>query len=125
MFELYKRLKDAGFPQGGAGSWMLNPDNDEQVYVPLPGEIYTQFLGDPAEWADMSKAMAEVWIAHALKAKNPTHGGYVREQAIVQEPEPRIQGGEKQEDAPQGDGLESVPMPDMPPVAPDQKTQAI
>lgn len=119
MFELYKRLKDAGFPQGGAGNWMLNPDNDEKVYIPLPGELYTQFIGDPAHWEKMRDAMAEVWIAHALSANPPSNG--VRGQAVVQEPEPRVQSGEEQKDAAQGDGLTGVSVSPVPPVASDKE----
>ena len=61
-FELYKKLKDQGFPQGGAGTWIMNPQKDEKVYIPLVEEIFTQFIADPSDWELMIDAMVNVWI---------------------------------------------------------------
>lgn len=62
MFELYKQLRDAGFPQGGSGSYILDPNTDEKVYKPLPSEIYTLFVADPSGWDKMLEAMSKVWL---------------------------------------------------------------
>ncbi len=61
-YNLYKKLKDAGFPQGGSGSYMVDPNSNESVYIPQPSEIYTQYLADPSSWTEMGDAMATVWL---------------------------------------------------------------
>lgn len=66
-FKLYQELKNAGFPQGGSGIYMNDPDSNERVYIPTPSEIYATFLGNPGDWTDMVDAMAEVWIKRAKK----------------------------------------------------------
>jgi hypothetical protein len=43
-YELAKQLADAGFPQGGKGSWVLPPDQlvsrrTDRVYVPTLSEL--------------------------------------------------------------------------------------
>lgn len=66
MYNLYKQLKAAGFPQGGQGTWIQDPESDEKVYVPSSSEIFALFLGDPKDWQKMTDAMARVWIDNKI-----------------------------------------------------------
>lgn len=61
-YNLYKQLKDKGFPQGGSGSFLVDPKTDERVYIPKVEEILTQYVGDPKDWDKMVEAMTRVWI---------------------------------------------------------------
>lgn len=61
-FELYRELKARGFPQGGVGSFMEDPNGTEKVYVPHPSEIYASFVGDPSQWNALRDAMIQVWL---------------------------------------------------------------
>lgn len=60
--ELYKELKAKGFPQGGQGSYYIDPKTSERFYKPTPDEIYNQFISDPNGWEGMVDAMVRVWI---------------------------------------------------------------
>lgn len=70
-FHLYKTLKDAGFPQGGAGAFMIHPETDERVYIARPEEIYAQYLADPKGWEMLTDFMAKAWIEN--KTGKPFH----------------------------------------------------
>lgn len=61
-FELYKALKEKGFYQGGQGRFMEDPNGIETVYIPLPDEIYTYFIGDPSKWEQFTDAMIRAYI---------------------------------------------------------------
>lgn len=61
-FELYRTLRDAGFPQGGVGNWLYNEFGTDKVYVPHASEVYNQFVADPDGWEKMTEAMARVWL---------------------------------------------------------------
>lgn len=73
-FALYKLLKESGFAQGGSGMFMQDPDSNEKVYIPLPGEVYTQFLGDPKDWQVLTDAMVRVWLEQHGTTKKETSG---------------------------------------------------
>lgn len=62
MYDLYLKLKEAGFPQGGSGKFLQHPDKDEKVYVPTAPEVFTAYIGDPEDWQKMVDAMAGVWM---------------------------------------------------------------
>jgi len=61
--ELYTKLKKAGFPQGGSGQRLLDPNSDKSVYMPTVEELLTQYLADPEQWAEMRDAIAMQWLA--------------------------------------------------------------
>lgn len=61
-FKLYKELQKKGFPQGGIGQFIQDPNTNDKVYVPQPGEIYAQFILDPEGWQKVTDALAGVWI---------------------------------------------------------------
>ena len=65
--ERYKALKEAGFPQGGRGNWIQDPNSDSKYYIPNPDEIYSQFLGDPEHWRKLTDTLAEAWITNGKK----------------------------------------------------------
>lgn len=60
--DLYRTLKEKGFPQGGNGNWYQDPSTGERYYIPQPDEVYTQFIADPSLWQKMTDAMARAWI---------------------------------------------------------------
>jgi len=62
-FDTLKQLKAKGFPQGGAGNFVVDPDTGEKFYKPHPSELYNQFLGDPTQWGELAEAMAQVWLS--------------------------------------------------------------
>lgn len=66
-YNLYLSLKKAGFPQGGSGNYIQDPDSSEKVYVPTSGEIYSMFLADPDGWQSMTDCLAQVWIDNSKK----------------------------------------------------------
>jgi len=61
-FETLKQLKAKGFPQGGAGNFVVDPDTSEKFYNPQPSEIYSHFVGDPSAWGELGEAMAQCWL---------------------------------------------------------------
>jgi len=87
LYELAKRLLDAGFPQGGNGTWILPPDKivgrrDDRVYVPSLEEVieavgpnFHCVLRNSHEWQafgincevgrgkSSTDAVAELWLA--------------------------------------------------------------
>ncbi len=64
MLELYKRLKDSGYPQGGQGMFIVSPDSGERYYMPLPSELYAQLALSPKDWQKVSDALAGIYIEH-------------------------------------------------------------
>ena len=68
--ELYKALKEAGYPQGGVGNWYLDPSTGEKYYIPQPSEIYTEFIADPSIWEEVGDTLARLWLEKSLK-NNP------------------------------------------------------
>lgn len=63
-YALYYALKQAGYPQGGLGTYVEDPYTLEQAYKPHPTEIYTQFFGDPALWEKMTDAICREWLKY-------------------------------------------------------------
>lgn len=61
-YALYKSLKDVGFPQGGSGDWLYNPETDEKVYVPHPSELINTYVADPKQWDSVRDILARQWI---------------------------------------------------------------
>jgi hypothetical protein len=66
-FELYRKLKELRFPQGGMGQWWENPNGTDKVYVPRPEELYTMFIGDPQAWDELRDTLARTWIEISVK----------------------------------------------------------
>ncbi len=66
-FDLYKKLKDAGFPQGGIGAFEEDLISPEKVYIPHISEVYGQFIADPKDWDKLRDAMCRVWIDKSKK----------------------------------------------------------
>ena len=66
-FDLYKKLKDGRYPQGGQGDWWENPNGTDRVYVPRPEELYTHFLGDPDAWNKLRDVLARAWLELSLR----------------------------------------------------------
>lgn len=62
MYPLYKELKECGFPQGGTGTWLQDPNSDDKVYVPELSELISTFLGDPPAWIKLKEAVTKAWI---------------------------------------------------------------
>lgn len=62
--ELYRALKEHGFPQGGQGSYMSDPQTAERFYIPKPDEIFNQFLANPEGWQNLVDVMSRAWIAN-------------------------------------------------------------
>jgi len=67
MYKLYAELRDAGFPQGGVGTWVNSYDMKDKAYVPHPQELYSHFIADPEGWDKMRDAMAQAWIENHSK----------------------------------------------------------
>lgn len=76
-YELAKELKDAGFPQGGKGLWLLPPDNlvgrrVDRVYAPTLEELL-EACGERFTSLDqLYKSKAEntyeqVWLANSIE----------------------------------------------------------
>lgn len=61
-FELYNRLKEIGYPQGGGGSYLENPMNIDKVYVPTAQEVIAFFIGDPDKWEHMRDGIIRTYI---------------------------------------------------------------
>jgi len=71
-YELAKELKEAGFPQGGKGSWTFPPENvvarqADRVYVPALSELI-EACGD-IEFMLMREIVFDVsgWLAVAYE----------------------------------------------------------
>jgi hypothetical protein len=65
--DLYKALKEAGFLQGGQGTWFIDPITDKKYYMPTPDELYASFIGDPEQWNSLRDALCRAWIANRQK----------------------------------------------------------
>jgi hypothetical protein len=87
LYELAKQLSDAGFPQGGAGTWSVPPDKivsrrEDRIYVPTLEELleavgpnFHYVLKLPHEWKAFGinsevgrgqrpiDAVARLWLA--------------------------------------------------------------
>lgn len=87
LYELAKRLCDAGFPQGGSGTWSMPPDKivsrrEDRVYVPSLEELieavgpnFHYVLKNSHEWTAFginwevgrgkspTDAVARLWLA--------------------------------------------------------------
>jgi hypothetical protein len=61
-YELYAKLRDTGFWQGGVGATMENPSGIDKVYVPEVAELYQSFALDPEGWEKVRDALCRVWI---------------------------------------------------------------
>lgn len=59
---LWKELANKGFPQGGSGNWIVDPDDGNKYYVPQPSELYQSFVNDPEGWNDVGEALGRVWV---------------------------------------------------------------
>jgi hypothetical protein len=66
IYELAKELYDAGFPQGGKGSWTFPPDklvtrHADRVYIPTLSELI-EASGDA--FYSLENHLQKTWIAH-------------------------------------------------------------
>lgn len=61
-YELYAKLRDVGFYQGGVGTTMENPTGVDKVYVPEVAELYQSFALNPSGWEKVRDALCRVWI---------------------------------------------------------------
>lgn len=61
-FELYKALKDKGYPQGGMGQTMEDPNGIERVYIPHPNEVQAFFIENPDKMEAMRDAIIRAYI---------------------------------------------------------------
>lgn len=66
-FALYKKLKDNGYPQGGMGRFVEDPNGLTKVYIPRPEEIYTHFIADPNGWQALTDTLTRAWIELSIK----------------------------------------------------------
>jgi hypothetical protein len=95
LYELAKQLFDAGFPQGGGGTWRVPPDKvvsrrEDRVYVPTLEELikavgpdFHYVLKLPHEWKalgvsleagrgnDPIDAVARLWLAINSRQQSP------------------------------------------------------
>jgi hypothetical protein len=53
-YELAKKLKEAGFPQGGNGGWQLQDTDNERFYSPTLSELI-EACGDRFSWLESYK----------------------------------------------------------------------
>jgi hypothetical protein len=76
-YQLAKELKDAGFPQGGSGSWLLDPDavvirSGARVYAPTLSELIEAFEGYSSVSLEMKDSRKlERWAANASPRREP------------------------------------------------------
>lgn len=61
-FELYSRLKDTGYFQGGTGYYMENPNGIDKVYVPTAQEVISFFTGNPEKWDLMRDGIIRAYL---------------------------------------------------------------
>ena len=61
-YELYAKLRDIGFPQGGIGAYTENPNGVDKVYIPHPQEVIAFFIGDPDKWEGMRDGIIRTYI---------------------------------------------------------------
>ncbi len=61
-FELYRALKEKGFPQGGGGENMEDVNGTEIVYIPTYGEVIAFFIADPNKMYQMRDAVIRAYI---------------------------------------------------------------
>lgn len=61
-FELYAKLRDLGFPQGGMGATMENVNGVDKAYVPEVSEVYQAFILNPDGWGDVRDSLCREWI---------------------------------------------------------------
>lgn len=61
-FELYSKLKDTGYYQGGSGYYMENSNGIDKVYVPQAQEIISFFSGDPEKWDQMRDGIIRAYL---------------------------------------------------------------
>lgn len=62
-YELYKKLQEVDFPQGGVmGNYMEDPNGTEKVYVPHVQEVLGFFTGNPDKWEGMRDGIIRTYI---------------------------------------------------------------
>lgn len=62
-YDLYTKLKEIGYPQGGAmGTYMQNENGIEYVYIPHVQEVLAFFSGDPEKWEGMRDGVIRTYI---------------------------------------------------------------
>ncbi len=61
-YELYAKLRDIGYYQGGGGQTMENPNGIDKVYIPTAQEVITYFTGDPEKWDKMRDGIIRAYI---------------------------------------------------------------
>lgn len=61
-YELYAKLNDLGFYQGGVGEYMESVSSTDRVYLPHASEIYASFAQDPQGWAVIRDYLARAFI---------------------------------------------------------------
>lgn len=61
-YELYAKLKQLGFFQGGVGEYMESVSSTDRVYLPHASEIYASFAQDPQGWDVIRDYLARAFI---------------------------------------------------------------
>ncbi len=61
-YGLYAALRDIGYPQGGMGNMMENPNGVDKAYVPHAQEVLAFFSGDPDKWELMRDGIIRTYI---------------------------------------------------------------
>jgi len=61
-FELYRALEQKGFPQGGSGQIMEDPNGTTKAYIPTYGEVIAFFMADPEKMEQMRDAVIRAYI---------------------------------------------------------------
>ena len=61
-FELYAKLRDINYPQGGLGVSMENPANIDKAYVPTAQEVISFFAGNPEQWDALRDGIIRTYI---------------------------------------------------------------
>jgi hypothetical protein len=71
-YELAKELMDAGFPQGGSGDWVVDPNavvvrSGERVYAPTLSELI-EACGE--RFAGLDRLADRTWAARTIDYSN-------------------------------------------------------
>lgn len=61
-YDLYLKLRDTGYFQGGSGQYVEDPNGIDRVYVPTAQEVITFFTGDPEKWDLMRDGIVRAYL---------------------------------------------------------------
>lgn len=61
-YELYAKLKQLGYFQGGVGEYMESVSSTDRVYLPHASEIYASFAQNPEGWNVIRDYLARAFI---------------------------------------------------------------